>query len=111
VVAPNAPGHGALRAQPAVTDKDALVGRFLDRLGGELEGCGAPFAFFGHSMGTLVAYELTRRLVAGGCTAPVRLGLPACGGPRPQVAGAGSGVPARGLRRRPAAQARPAGRH
>ncbi|MFF3468941.1 thioesterase II family protein [Streptomyces sp. NPDC001984] len=85
VTAVDAPGHGTLMRQPPLTDGDALVGHFLDRLGPELDGCEAPFAFFGHSMGALVAYELTRRLLAGGRTAPVWLGLSACGAPRPDA--------------------------
>ncbi|MFJ3309405.1 thioesterase II family protein [Streptomyces sp. NPDC086549] len=82
VVALDAPGHGTLMGQPPLSDGDALVGHYLDRLGPELDGSDAPFAFFGHSMGALVAYELTRRLVADGRTVPVWLGLSACGAPR-----------------------------
>jgi surfactin synthase thioesterase subunit len=85
VTALDAPGHGALLGKPLITDGDALVGHFLDRLGTELESPGAPFAFFGHSMGALVAYELTRRLAAEGRRLPVWLGLSACGSPQPGV--------------------------
>ncbi|WP_329572831.1 thioesterase II family protein [Kitasatospora sp. NBC_01266] len=83
VTALDAPGHGARLRDPLITDGDALVGHFLDRLGPELDGSAVPFAFFGHSMGALVAYELTRRLVAAGRTAPVWLGISACGAPGP----------------------------
>jgi surfactin synthase thioesterase subunit len=82
VEALDAPGHGTLREQPPIADGDTLVGHFLHRLRPELDGSLVPFAFFGHSMGALVAYELTRRLVAGGGPAPVWLGLSACGAPR-----------------------------
>src|SRR4051794_34471962 len=85
VVPVDPPGHGTLMGQPPLTDGDALVGHLLDRLGPELRDPGAPFAFFGHSMGALVAYELTRRLVDEGRTAPVWLGLSACGAPRPDA--------------------------
>lgn len=81
----DAPGHGTLMRQPPLTDGDALVDHFLERLGPELEHADSPFAFFGHSMGALVAYELTRRLSAAGRATPVWLGLSACGAPRPDA--------------------------
>lgn len=82
VTALDAPGHGTLMRQPPLSDGAALVAHHLDRLAPELEHGEGPFAFFGHSMGALVAYELTRRLVAEGRRAPVWLGLSACGAPR-----------------------------
>jgi medium-chain acyl-[acyl-carrier-protein] hydrolase len=42
---------------------------------------GRPFAFFGHSMGALVAAELTRRLLDNGGPAPVQLFLSGCRAP------------------------------
>lgn len=42
-----------------------------------------PFAFFGHSMGALVAFELTRALRSAGRTEPTSLWLSAC--PAPQL--------------------------
>ncbi|MEU6556613.1 alpha/beta fold hydrolase [Streptomyces sp. NPDC046915] len=83
VTAQDAPGHGTRMGEPPLSDGDALVNHYLDRLGPELDGSEAPFAFFGHSMGAMVAYELTRRLVAGDHRTPVWLGLSACGAPRP----------------------------
>ncbi len=75
------PGHGLLAGEEPFDDADALVDWFLGRLHTELGDPGAPFAFFGHSMGSLVAYELTRRLVGEGRRAPVWLGLSGCGAP------------------------------
>lgn len=43
----------------------------------------APMAFFGHSMGATVAFELTRRLVAGGGVVPRHLFLSGRSGPQP----------------------------
>jgi surfactin synthase thioesterase subunit len=77
----DAPGHGPLLDTPALTDGDALVAHFLGLLRAEIADDSTPFAFFGHSMGSLVAYELTRRLVAEGRSAPVWLGVSACGAP------------------------------
>ncbi|MET8944900.1 alpha/beta fold hydrolase [Streptomyces sp. NPDC004542] len=78
----DAPGHGPLLDAAPLTDGNALIGHFFDRLVPELSANGTPFAFFGHSMGALVAYELTRRLLAEGAPAPVWLGVSACGAPR-----------------------------
>lgn len=77
---PDAPGHGLLMDRPAIGDALRLVDHFRTELDAELTG---PYALFGHSMGGLIAYELTRRLVAEGRTPPVWLGLSARGTPRP----------------------------
>ncbi|MFF9571414.1 thioesterase II family protein [Streptomyces sp. NPDC014685] len=77
----DAPGHGLLADQPAIGDAHRLVDHFLTELDAELTG---PYALFGHSMGGLVAYELTRRILAEGRTPPVWLGLSARGTPRPE---------------------------
>jgi len=64
------PGHGARLREPPVARLDSLVERlaaaaepYLDR----------PFAFFGHSLGALVAFELTRHLRRLGRPMPVHL--------------------------------------
>lgn len=77
----DAPGRGRLADEPPLDDARRLAGFFLRRLGADLTG---PFAFFGHSMGALVAYELTRLLEAEGRELPLWLGLSARGAPRPQ---------------------------
>ncbi|MET7685486.1 thioesterase domain-containing protein [Streptomyces sp. NPDC005423] len=77
----DAPGHGAGLGQPLISEGPLLVEHFLDRLSPQLASEQSPFAFFGHSMGALVAYELTRRLIARGGPLPVWLGLSACGAP------------------------------
>ncbi|MFF4911074.1 thioesterase II family protein [Streptomyces sp. NPDC001260] len=79
----DAPGHGTLLDTPPLTDAEALVTHFLDRLMPEITDDRTPFAFFGHSMGSLVAYELTRRLLAEGLTPPVWLGISAFAIARP----------------------------
>jgi surfactin synthase thioesterase subunit len=73
---PDAPGRGPRDTRPAMSDTDALLTYFLHELDSGLTG---RFAFFGHSMGGLVAYELTRRLIAAGRTPPVWLGVSARG--------------------------------
>lgn len=77
----DAPGRGRLSNTPLIDDSDALAAFFAREL---LPWTDRPFAFFGHSMGSLVAYELTRQLAAEGRPLPVWLGVSACGAaPRP----------------------------
>ena len=75
----DAPGRGRLSGAPLIDDSDELVAYFSREL---LPWTDRPFAFFGHSMGALVAYELTRRLAAEGRSLPVWLGLSSCGAPQ-----------------------------
>ncbi|RII13428.1 Linear gramicidin dehydrogenase LgrE [Streptomyces sp. YIM 130001] len=77
----DAPGRGRLTGQPPIDDARELAGFFLRELAADMTG---PFAFFGHSMGALVAYEMTQRLAAEGRQQPVWLGLSARGAPRPR---------------------------
>ncbi|MEU6381128.1 alpha/beta fold hydrolase [Streptomyces sp. NPDC046909] len=79
----DAPGHGTLLDTPPISDAGDLVTYFLDRLAPEITDDRTPFAFFGHSMGSLVAYELTRRILAEGLTPPVWLGISAFSAPHP----------------------------
>ncbi len=53
------PGHGARLAEPAFTRMAPLVETLAEALEPLLS---VPFAFFGHSMGAAIAYEMTRRL-------------------------------------------------
>ncbi|MGW2651133.1 thioesterase II family protein [Streptomyces sp. NPDC001393] len=73
---PDAPGRGPRDERPPLSDTGALLEYFLHELDSRLTG---RFAFFGHSMGGLVAYELTRRLIDLGRTPPVWLGVSARG--------------------------------
>ncbi|MFG2313280.1 thioesterase II family protein [Streptomyces sp. NPDC048566] len=71
---PDAPGRGPRDDRPVPGDAAALVASHLSTLRRRLTG---PFAFFGHSLGALIAYELTRRLVEEGRTPPIWLGVSA----------------------------------
>ncbi|MFE0045232.1 thioesterase II family protein [Streptomyces albireticuli] len=71
------PGRATRFGEPAVTSMDALVGALLEE---EFTG---PYAFFGHSMGSLVAYELTCALRDAGRRLPERLVVSS--GPAPDV--------------------------
>ncbi|WP_250401621.1 thioesterase II family protein [Streptomyces cellostaticus] len=62
------PGRGSRAAEPALTDLHGLVHGLL----AETEFV-APYDLFGHSLGALVAYEVTRELAARGRPLPERL--------------------------------------
>jgi surfactin synthase thioesterase subunit len=64
------PGRAARRAEPAVTGMAELV----DAVVGALDPA-RPFAFLGHSLGGLVAFEVTRALRTRGRELPSRLFL------------------------------------
>jgi surfactin synthase thioesterase subunit len=82
---PDAPGRGPRDGRLPLRDAGALVEHFLNELGPDLVG---RFAFFGHSMGGLIAYELARRLVEVGRTPPLWLGVSAHGALHPDGMGA-----------------------
>jgi surfactin synthase thioesterase subunit len=72
-------GHGGFPARPldvlgpdVTPPRITAIAPLLDR----------PFAFFGHSMGALIAYQLTRRLPRQGEPIPTWLGVSAYGAPQ-----------------------------
>ncbi len=77
IVAIQLPGREDRFCEPPIDSAELLAGQLLEGLSGYLDG---PFALFGHSMGALIAFELTRRLgsmgvepvhfFASGCRAP-----------------------------------------
>ncbi|MCX5199592.1 alpha/beta fold hydrolase [Streptomyces sp. NBC_00249] len=77
VVSVQYPGRQDRRMEPAVDDIGRLVGALADELAAELGpgGDGRPYAFFGHSMGAVIAYELARELARRELPAPERLFL------------------------------------
>lgn len=59
VTAVQYPGRQDRRREPLVDNVPALADEICAALDGELTG---PFAFFGHSMGAILAYEVARRI-------------------------------------------------
>lgn len=70
------PGRGARLAEPAYTRMMPLVDAIVS--GVAFRG---PYAFFGHSLGALVAYEVAQVLQASGFRPPDRLFVSACPAP------------------------------
>lgn len=81
------PARGARLHEPAHPTMAALVRDLAEVIAADHDG--RPFAFFGHSLGALVAFELTRRLRDDGAPLPLRLvvsgcAAPWCGAPPPR---------------------------
>lgn len=66
----NLPGREATLADAKFTDLDSLVEALRPQIIPFLR---APFAFFGHSMGALIEFELARSLRTEGLDAPVHM--------------------------------------
>ncbi|MHC0432323.1 thioesterase II family protein [Streptomyces sp. O3] len=74
------PGRETLRAQDRITDGERLLNELDRDLGPLLD---EPYAFYGHSLGALVAYRLAQRRVRSGHRPPRLLAVGAC--PAPQL--------------------------
>lgn len=70
LLAANLPGRGSRLDEPPISDLPTLADALADAL---VEHLDKPFAFFGHSVGALVAFEVARRLQARGLPAPLRV--------------------------------------
>lgn len=72
------PGRESRGGEPRFTDVPALI----DDLALELDGSvGANAVFYGHSMGAMIAFELTRRLAGTGRQLPAAIVAGACPAP------------------------------
>lgn len=78
VCAVRLPGRETRLDEPPYRDMDTLLDRLTDTLAPHLDG---RFAFYGHSMGALVAFALACRLTGRGGHGPEQLFLAACGSP------------------------------
>src|SRR5262245_51196446 len=73
------PGRESRFREPAFT----RLGPLVEMLAESLRPClDRPFAFFGHSMGAIVAFELSRRLQREHGRQPLRLFVSGCGAPQ-----------------------------
>jgi surfactin synthase thioesterase subunit len=64
------PGHGGRIVEPLLTDVGAMVDDLFSAVVDRLD---SPYALWGHSMGSLVAWLLVRRIEAVGAPEPVGL--------------------------------------
>jgi medium-chain acyl-[acyl-carrier-protein] hydrolase len=80
VYAANLPGRGARIAEPPFTHISTMVESIADDLRPHL---GKPFAFFGHSMGAIIGFELARLLRREDSPGPLHLFV--SGHPAPQL--------------------------
>ncbi|MEV4224411.1 alpha/beta fold hydrolase [Nonomuraea sp. NPDC049725] len=78
VVSVQLPGREERIKEPRHERLEPLLDALLPELRQEPE---VPFAFLGHSMGALIAYEATRRLAEAGAALPVRLFVSGHGAP------------------------------
>jgi medium-chain acyl-[acyl-carrier-protein] hydrolase len=72
------PGREGRWKEPAYTDCSALVAALATALGPVVR---RPYALFGHSMGALIAFELTRTFRREGVVTPNRLIVSGCRAP------------------------------
>jgi len=69
------PGHGTRRSETPLKQLSQLVDALLPDIRQELV---SPFAFFGHSMGAIVAFEILKRLATEAEPKPVCFFVSAC---------------------------------
>lgn len=72
------PAHGLRRFEPAVASIHHLADAIHQAIVPHLD---RPFAFFGHSMGALIGFEVLRRLKAAGAPEAASLFVSGCRGP------------------------------
>lgn len=73
------PGRGLRAAEPACGDYHALVAMLAAEIAGHAD---LPCAFFGHSMGALLAFDVARACSAAGTPGPRHLLVSGCAPPR-----------------------------
>lgn len=78
-VAVHYPGRGSRFNEPVINDMPRMVADLAQNIQPLLD---RPFAFFGHSMGGLIAFELTRHLRTQHLQTPRQLFISACGAPQ-----------------------------
>jgi surfactin synthase thioesterase subunit len=80
VLCPELPGRGILSDRPLIKNIDDLADHILLHYLRHTD-LNRPYIFFGHSMGALLAYLLTCKILSKGWPAPLHLCVSGCGGP------------------------------
>lgn len=78
LVSLDVPGRGTRFSEPPLDQLDAIAEDVLEQIRGQLD---RPFAFFGHSMGTILAYLLCEKLEQQDLPMPLQLFLSGRCGP------------------------------
>ncbi|MCP4370685.1 MAG: thioesterase [Deltaproteobacteria bacterium] len=73
------PGRGKRIKEPLISDVETMAQDFFVLIKDTLS---IPFAFFGHSLGAVLAYEVILKLIDSGADLPCRLFVSGRGGPR-----------------------------
>ncbi len=72
------PGRGERMVEPLIDSMEAMTNDVFEQIKDRLD---KPYAFYGHSMGTLLAYLLTHKIKSMGLPTPLHLIVTGCGGP------------------------------
>jgi len=67
------PGRGMRIAEPLVEDAHAVADDMLAQVRPIIAEAQQPYAIYGHSMGALIGYLLTKRIIAEGLPQPIQL--------------------------------------
>ncbi|MDD0972522.1 thioesterase II family protein [Pseudomonas fontis] len=73
------PGRGSRMAEPALAEMPAVLAGLAEAIASSDDGL--PYAFFGHSLGALLAFEVTRLLRERGMRLPIHLFASGCSAP------------------------------
>ncbi len=72
------PGRGKRIKEPLLTEIGQIVGNIFPHVHSRIN---IPYAIYGHSMGAVVGYMLSRRIALEGLTPPIHLFISGRGGP------------------------------
>lgn len=72
------PGRGRRIREPLIRDLHMMAKDIFDQIRSALQ---EPYAIYGHSMGAMLAYLVTRQVLAAGLPPPRQLFLSGCGAP------------------------------
>lgn len=78
IISMELPGHGSLVREKLLTDMNLIVDYLFNKIRPQLND---NYIFYGHSMGSLVAYLLTRKIIENGFSGPMHLFVSGCAGP------------------------------
>src|SRR4051812_5402173 len=72
------PGRGSRSGERLLTDLELIADDIFNQIKNSLD---RPYVIYGHSMGGLLGYLVTKRILAGNLKQPLHLFFTGCGGP------------------------------